>query len=446
MIAYTLIVDDVSGVQSQHIWSIYYDVRLKVDAFLLLQSQAQKLVKSANTIDAWNDSCYGQYVRFCDLSTFKKVTDSWTYYAITQSEGKKFHDQQQSLKKQWQTAEQHQKEMTKTSGIVATGVRSAAPFFLDWMDYMDKGGNPHRAYWTQGMTQGSRPATYMNPMFRGLYGTLILHYGTDPLLGFHQSTAYANLSHTSPLKPAEARASDSASRNLNAALTQFEAWTKAFRFMRKQIVLRFSHSDAIALCSVLQHRKDEFAASGTHCYRKTWSYQPIELDTKEYGPQGTAPTVFDVIDTSNLVDHLGSLNMLSATVALLAKQGSSVIRTEMLVPKEEDGSISAKAMLCGNLPDVALLLGLRPVHFYSEASGTWTTDDVMTNFAKTLNPSRNIIVWRHTNAVKFAFKPKELARFVYNVYLEMFRNEKLSAVSLKRSRRSVPMMYTPERV
>jgi hypothetical protein len=142
-IAYTLIADDISGVQSELIWCIYYDVRLPADALRLLQTQAQKLSETAKTIEAWNDCPYSRYIRFCDLSTFKRVAALWTYYSVDQSELSKFHDQQQSLKKRWQTAKEHHEDKAGAPGIFAMGVRSTAPFFHASMGHL---GRSHKIY------------------------------------------------------------------------------------------------------------------------------------------------------------------------------------------------------------------------------------------------------------------------------------------------------------
>lgn len=387
----------------------------------MLQTQAQKLLFWAESIDTWNDTSYGRYIRFCDQLTLDRVKRCWSYYSIS-SLASEFRDQQQSLKKQWQTAKDHERERNGTSGSVLTGLRSTAPFIFDSREHVE---NSHRTYWATGTTEGKTAASMFNPMFGWVHKTMILHHGTDPLLGYHQSIAYAELTKTSPLESAAKSASTTSPSSFKSALVQFKAWSKSFRSSLARIVLRFSHSDAIAFCSVLQYQSSSPVASVRHCYRMPWSYESMELDRTDYGPKGTAPITFHVIDTSNLIDHLGSLNVLVATSPLLIKSSSSAIRTEMLLLKEADGHTSTKTMLCGNLPDVALLLGLRPVHFHPGVSGSWTTDHLIDDLDKGLHPGRYVIIWRNIDAIKSHFDPQELARFVYNMYLEMFRNENI---------------------
>jgi len=97
--------------------------------------------------------------------------------------------------------------------------------------------------------------------------TFTLHYGTNPLLGFHLATAYVPLASTSPLRP-ETLESSPLRKLVEVARIAFRAWANWYR-------------------------------DGHHA-------ESLVLDGEDYD-NGTAPLCFNCIDTSNLVDHVGIL-------------------------------------------------------------------------------------------------------------------------------------------
>lgn len=95
-----------------------------------------------------------------------------------------------------------------------------------------------------------------------------------------------------------------------------------------------STSGAIALCHVLRHLQSHHDPVEAFHYRSPWSYTPLVLDSSDYNKDGEAPKRFNVIDTSNLMEHLDSLNLLAACTPLLQRDSTATLRTEMLVPRE----------------------------------------------------------------------------------------------------------------
>lgn len=85
---------------------------------------------------------------------------------------------------------------------------------------------------------------------------------------------------------------------------------------------------------------------------------PLVLDLSVFGPGRVS---FDVIDTSNLADHVGIIHMLPATVPLLSCNFLSVLYIETLLLASEDPSNSLSTMLCSDVSTMSLLLGLSPI-------------------------------------------------------------------------------------
>jgi hypothetical protein len=154
----------------------------------------------------------------------------------------------------------------------------------------------------------------------------------------------------------------------------------------------------------------------------------MELNLDDYGKRRTASTSFDVIDMSNLMDHLGSLNLLAAAMPLLSSLPSSILRTEMLLPREEDVASSAKTLLSGDLPTMALILGLKAVQYWTDATATWHFNESFlepSEHSKTLIKafSRHIVLWKLADIQHLKYDVSELAAILLKTYLEMFKDE-----------------------
>ncbi|KAL1621054.1 hypothetical protein SLS56_009359 [Neofusicoccum ribis] len=167
--------------------------------------------------------------------------------------------------------------------------------------------------WDRGITAGPDDTAnpdLPNPMFSGEMDDLTLHCGTDPTLGFHLATAYAPLAASSPLNPNLAKA-HGPEPAVKAARQQFAAWCSAFRQCSAHFTLRFFVGEALTLCHVLQQKLTAGDESWTQWSRGPYMPDPLILDGDDYR-SGQAPLAFNVIDTSNLVDHFGSINLLLA--------------------------------------------------------------------------------------------------------------------------------------
>lgn len=74
---------------------------------------------------------------------------------------------------------------------------------------------------------------------------------------------------------------------------------------------------------------------------------PLHPNDADYGTIGVAPVSFSVIDTSNLIDHVGAMNLLVATSPLLCRDHYSSLFTEILVRKGDSNIEHVQNLLCG---------------------------------------------------------------------------------------------------
>lgn len=247
---------------------------------------------------------------------------------------------------------------------VVTGFRSAAPMLTQSYEDM---AVLHPYFWDHGTTDQDREslagAKRANPMFSS---PLSLHYGTDPLLGFHLATAYAPLSSNSPLYLRSPSRSN-LQKVVESAQFEFRAWGQSFRKRAKRnLVLRFFSGDALAFCYTLHH----MGTTGDNLanwYRRQYSLEPLVLDSQDYS-QGDAPLTFNVIDTSNITDHLGALSVIMATSPLLDISTSATLRMESLVQQGKDYQALIDRLVCGHFATISILMGLFPVEYWSNAT------------------------------------------------------------------------------
>ena len=454
---FTLLVDDVDGLNDTSIWNIYYHLFLDDRSLKLFQTQSKKLHDLAGSIDGWHSSIYGKLLRFSDTVTLKRISEVWGSYstsALTEDE-KATYDKR--FKAGIQKAVDARNKFMGP-GCVLTGYRSTAPVSAQSLQDLPQ---LFQYFWDHGVTDKSldtlSKTKHSNPMFASLItDTFTLHYGTDPVLGFHLATAYVSLAPESPLSW---KAPWSQLHNLVAAArVQFQAWAVSFRRSASQnLTIRFFVGDALAFSHTLQHKRATGIDDSAHWYRTPYHLEPLILDGSDYNIRGKAPLVFNIIDTSNLTDHLGAINLLVATSPLLANSLSATLYTESLVKVAEDHKDWIETLLCSHFPTVSILLGLFPVEYWTNATAISTVDDGIMDSMPILTgikggkkeQMRTRLVWKRPISsldgllqpdVKIRIDEQDLANMLYQVYRGMFQNEDIrnlfSNISLLKIRTS----------
>ena len=416
----------------------------------MLDSQARKLDSLAASIENWHDSSYGNHLRFCDKRTFRKVSSIWKSYFGKSPEGDTLGDYSTRLEVDLQAAKAQRRRVNGKSNTTS-GFRSAAPLGFEALQELPL---LHEHFWTHGVTDEDvyviAHATQPNLTFASLaMDTRNIHYGTDPLLGFHLAAAYAPWTRKSPSSsPSSSSSSDGRQRGkvVEAARLQFSQWCHSFRrFPRHDLKIRLFSGDAINFSYTLQHMSTGEDTVSANYYYKDWSFEPLVLDGGDYSSRRLAPHTFNVIDTSNLIDHLGTLNLLIATTPLLENCLSSSLYTEILVKQDADLKTTIDNLLCGDFTTMSLLLGLFPVEFWTNGSAIASLDEGIldTVVASTQGLENGIegqmrfrLHWRKTSSVVAGLvrQPSDtllhldesgISRLLYQTYLKMFPHENL---------------------
>lgn len=435
ILCFTLILDYEDGSKDNSIWNIYYHLYLDKNSLKLLHTQAEKLYFSSASMTSWHSSEHGHVLRMCDQETLAKVRGIWeSYGSLGMSEVEKAN-RDKRFESGIKRAKDRQSDCMG-AGLNFTGYRSAAPVSVKSLKDLPE---LFEHFWTHGVTDKDHntlcKSKIPNPMFAGsLEDTFILHYGTDPLVGFHLATAYAPLIAKSSFeRPQKTRLH----KVVAAARQEFQEWLFSFRKqVKNKSMIRFFHGDALAFCHTLQHMHTAGDGSEANWYRDQYHMTPLVLDGEDYGSQGDAPLSFNVVDTSNLLDHVGSINLLVTATPLLEHSLSTTLYTEALVKQEEDLGRLVENILCGHFPTLSILFGLMPIEYWTNSTAISSVDEQFLDKiihsekerASNTGQMYTRIIWKRLVGKSpvvpiMSFNAPQLAHILYQVYLRMFKNE-----------------------
>jgi hypothetical protein len=411
-----------------------------------LIEQSKKLQTLAASLQTWRASKYGRLIRFCDHGTLTRVAAVWSFYAAAAT------DRQSWMKTTFKAALDARKERT-SDALLFTGVRSATPTSMSAAKHV---GELQEHFWKHASLHMDSTAlsqtTLANPMFISPDATQKLHYGTDPLLGFHLATAYVPIAPDSPSSPEKTRLEDVVA----AAKAEFRTWSISFGAQlgdEEPLTLRFFAGDAFPFCHTLQHRRVTGSARTAFWYRSRHNtMDPLVLLEDDYGVGGTAPVSFNVIDTSNLLEYMCALNVLAATSPLLSSDPSSTLYTETWV--KEGKALSQDRLndlVGGHLASLSFLLGLFPVEYWTNSSPSSSGDE---HFLGSATTKQEINIYSRTTWKRppstaglglelLHIGEDDLASILYKVYVDMFPSENLSRMVANANLRSLQDMSLP---
>ncbi|KAJ3538756.1 hypothetical protein NMY22_g5026 [Coprinellus aureogranulatus] len=432
IVIYTLLLDGCDDDTIEKIWKIYLDVFIDQGAADLIVSQCKKLLELTSDTERWRTHSYGQIIKFCTADTIATLRRFWDMYIAPDRDMKQMKPQ--VLK------DMHDTYRRRTQGTeVATGIRSAgimamdaAPFVMDHFKH----------YWKCGVTdtdpKSIQQATHVNPtlLFSSSGLSFNLHYGTDPIMCFHLAPALATVENTST--PA---------KTIGAIVTllksQFANWCHSFHrrsnakpTSKGELKLRFFVGNAMSLCKAILSVSQGGGLS-TAEYTGAWGAATITF-LGDYVPSSPipAPLSFNVIETSNLTDHLGFLNLLLIAAPLLKRDAASVLFTHSLVASKRIGHqyMSALDDIEVDLPFLSLLLGLVPERKTSEFTSYCMSHEIMLSGLTDSYQFLELNAWRvaaPTEPAKrhtFQADPSDLAKSLFSTYLKLYPDEGMAAM------------------
>ncbi|GJE85054.1 zinc finger MYND domain-containing protein [Phanerochaete sordida] len=404
------------------LWNIFYHFFLDGRSPNLLLDQAQKLSDASGNVAIWNQSEYAKFIDIGTTYTLRELHRLWTLYAQTKS----FSPTRRADFTAKFTAGFKNTGRDKETTFDPTASRSAGPVAIQALESCREATF---RFWESGTTFTSRSAidaaTEVNPTFAYAMGDegFMPHHGTDPLAAFHLAPIFATASMTN-LPPL--------GQIYRAVQEQFFAWCSAFHECIQsgpaKLRIRVVVADALALCQALQLQAAQSDAS-VFPRVSAWKALLLSLDGEDYSSR-SAPLTFDVIDTSNLCDHVGTVNVLVATSPLLKRSPSAALYTESLLSSGEDPIMSFATSLCSDVTAVSLLFDLTPASCLAGCGTRSGVHELASYYmGKGGRQYHERLTWKRPSQFAarpcrpVAFDPADVASLLFRVYLRMFAHE-----------------------
>ncbi len=375
-------------------------------------------------MEAWREGQYGKYLRMSTAHSLRELRRLWKLWAA-------FEDLPSAQKVQIRRKfKEGQDKSTPKSAFDLSLARSAGPLAGEAaLIVLEEFGR----FWKTGQTDPRAPPSKLerlNPTF--VYSSsgedFATHYATFPIGAFHLAPGLV------PLVGLSEGAKATPNTLFDLAQTQLLDWAKAFRHCVSEapkVVLRFHVGDALAFCEALGQLIDP-KPSNLSIYTKPWAAVPLVLEATEYRRRS-----FDVIDTSNLADPLGIINVLVSVRPLLSRTPFSVLYTETLRPAGRDYTKAFSEQLCGDLNVMSLLFDLAPVTLLSKMTTHSNIHELFHQATENVSQFHERIAWKIPSLIvqvvednnfdsvapRLSFEHSRLRGLLYGIFNAMFTHE-----------------------
>ncbi|TGO53458.1 hypothetical protein BOTNAR_0295g00050 [Botryotinia narcissicola] len=418
---FLLIIDNESYAST---WNIFYHFYITNTDNTVLQKQIHKLLQQSANLEVWPSSSYGASTFFVNRVTLDQVRGMWSQYlevANLRSNSKERDHFETKYKSEYASA------LRSAGGNWESAIQTVVDAFDGFWDHGVIEGNSHDV---EALEQDGQ---LVNPLMAltSTGNVFAISSSSDPLLSFRLASAFDN-SNSSQEELAEVV--------VKLAKDQFQEWCASFgEWVReKGIAIRLYCGDALRLSYALQSLGGNLTpeAKLLSLFTTAWRSTPLTLDNA-----GTTSGIrtFDVIDTNNLADPLGILNLLPAISPLLSRKTTSVLFTETLSFYTKDSVEILSHILCCDITTFSLLLGLAASGHLFGFTAYAVRLDAQRQFSVHRNNSESYhmrVEWRYPNldnpgGRELVFEPHELALFFFKLYLKMFEIEFMSPTDVK---------------
>ncbi|KAJ3761284.1 hypothetical protein EV360DRAFT_80398 [Lentinula raphanica] len=409
---FTMIIDKMDP---STIWNIYFDLKIDRDTHSTLLTHCRKLCDTSHSRNDWEHSKYGSVVKFSTSHTLEETRRHWQLYIDMENLPS---DRRTSIREAF--AKQRKQAMETSSGVVFSPARAAGPLMHEAIAVYS---NHLKHYAATGISSVDPnvqvAATLLNPTFAYSFmgEGCDVHYATSPLTPFHSAALFGNAKRTLSMQDV-----------VLAAQTQFREWCDAFQThittQPLNVILRFVIAEATALCKTFYSMNNDHR-SLTVIPVSQWKSTSISFDSAQ-----CAPSSFNVIDTSNLADHVGLLNILVSTIPLRTATG--VIYTEFMLSRGEDATREFTEKLFADLGTVSLLLGVVPMDYLSSFFSRSNTHEVIMQSMETEDHKQfhQVVTWKSPTSVEVdairpavCFDNMQLGTFLWHMYHSLFEEE-----------------------
>ena len=420
------------GFNADDLWRIFYDFMVSKATLAIIHTQSKKLLAASHSFDSWKTSRYGRFLQFVSEETYCEVTRCWQEYAD-------FADptRQSSPKVQAKYSQIRHRIRKIRNDRVARFEEDSFETSESMGPFKDsKLGTVSRAmsdYWRTGVV-GDSDATdiFLDKSGEGLPNPLFsaalhssqgwdCHDTTDPLKSFYFADSLQEF-HDKNEEP-------EAGEFAKSARAQFLTWIQSFSQYvdNDRVVVRFWSAEALAACLTLRARLK--AGSGMEFilpYARPWSVAQMDVDASMHTDR------FNVIESSDLVDCLGLLNVLTACRPLLLDTPDVALFSKTLLRPIDGDKPAMQTLLPANIKEIGVLFNLVPLGCLTGVQTTSTLSE--TDKSGVINGPTQII-WKvpglgdgmeanNRNQQRTYVNSQQLFVIVYRIYSKMFDDEK----------------------
>ncbi|KAG9942763.1 hypothetical protein KCU85_g9084, partial [Aureobasidium melanogenum] len=414
----TAIILDPSSELIESLWRIYYHFYVTRTDFAFIKQHCKQLFAASESISTWNDTPFGSSLKFSTETSLSEVRRYWALYTQANTEQADL-EVRRAIKSIYDN---------NVQAMVTSGERSAGAHGVSACGILS---DAFTAFWRTGVVAGNDQDTSMlrndeggkvNPLMSVSQSDLFdVYRASDPLPGFHLAEVF-----DVPQPP------DAAMNCLaRLAKSQFSEWCNTFASSISSSSVNIMHhcGDAVNFSYALQSVQNcTTMPSYTHFYNKPYSAVPLD-------PPSSVATSYDVIDTSNVMNHIGLLALLPAVVPLLSEGPGSVLYTDNLVQGSEKSERLLETLLHSNVTMSSLLLGVAPTGYLIGSMTDSTLVEQMLDMVPSSSQKqyRVRIPWQRpaqgdsmvpnvkSASYRLSMDPHELASYFMQTYLAMFR-------------------------
>ena len=374
-------------------WNVVHDLYLGEKSLAAIQSQSKTLLTLSESMETWSTSPFGHYFRIINLETLQACREIWQQYhehttspTIQRSLLNKVVQTISNYERHWRDIPESEVPLPLLTASFGLSLKKSDTISMYAMNQ----------YWGHGVTDPDDTPSekFINPMVLFTHWAgykFVVSRNTSPLSIYHLRDAAEGFENNSRVNLARVVAS---------AKSQFRAWCVAFcEFIgiehpepSNKIVIRFVTADPIAFCLAIQQAN---SSSGTRStgLSNTWSGTRLVID------RDSVPAKFNTIDTSTLVDSIGCIIILMATVPLLEQGPASTLTTESYDRPYSEETVLLKHFLCQNPAVMYALFGIAPLAYLTGISPTGLLQDtaILFDFAgERPAPVYTRIIWKST--------------------------------------------------
>ncbi|THW07839.1 hypothetical protein D6D03_02944 [Aureobasidium pullulans] len=413
------------------LWRIYYHLFITQDDLTFVKQHVSHLRAASGSLEAWLQSPFGSVFHFSSESTLMEIRSFWNSYSELRTT-----DQDQQVRQSITSLHVGDWHINgRIARVTSHGMRSAGAHSLESVDSMNQALHE---FWKTGVVAGNFDDVAMlrrenggcvNPLISGsptCPTEFAVPYGVEPLIGYHLAEAFSSTQSVPTSMDVLAK----------LAKSQFFDWCRSFTLCvkSKSVSVMCHTGEAINFAHALQDlRGSPTLPADTHRYTKPWCATQLLLEP-------TLTSQFDIIDTSNIIDHHGILNVLPAVTPLLKHAPCSILYFESLLQAAEKHESTLETLLHANVTTISLLLGVTPMgHILDTTTDSFESEEI---FDRVCPPTTGCLAQlRLRIPFRTAFRgdrellrdrpckpfpllrinPQELASFFKQAYLSMFR-------------------------